>query len=708
MENPTRKLAKLEKLGKVFPTFNREMIAAIVDHEHEIWKETSKENMGKIQEFPKTSKFEKHKEKFDIMKTTEAEDEDDFEKLIEEFYLDESYIILKNYEIARKQIYKNDNKQKQIVKNILNKEFFYRRSKLRRFVAWIEDIISGKQTELLENPVVYSEENSKLIEKWQQLDPDSHKMYIEKVRKIRQKEIEKAQSLKKRKANPEETGKNKSTDTSPLQVSGEEPKPEGLYARLFRLDQEDARKREEKWEKEELEYNLREKMKKEEKLNKQKQKDIINERAAQTPPKNAAAEAPSKKSPYQIAIEEDQKIFKEKEAENKRQLEIHRRTKELHNPLRIKSKESAVEEYFEHLSESAMEERNEQQEPKERRNTLSPEDSSLEDEYFNYLASSDDEVTSEDHIFRDGGMYMGQTITPLITREEMRSLNDQRKENIEIKNQQQEKNVEEEIPHTLPYVIVLNEPMDTQDDVNSPVSEDINDKIPITKKGKKNKKKEEVFKEKLEFSQVFAYTDSTTALAWIQSSPHKWTCFVSNRVTKIQDNVVPIHWHHVSSEDNPADPASRGLLPSELLTNSLWWAGPSWLREPEDGWPPAILQSSHFFDTKEETQKNVCIAMVQTEPLQKLLEKFSSLTKIKRILSYVSRFIHNIRFLNNHKNGALTIADFELAELYLLRFAQIDSFSHELALIRKEKPLPKCLAKLTPFVDEKVIESWGA
>ncbi|KAG5876052.1 hypothetical protein JTB14_016794 [Gonioctena quinquepunctata] len=101
-----------------------------------------------------------------------------------------------------------------------------------------------------------------------------------------------------------------------------------------------------------------------------------------------------------------------------------------------------------------------------------------------------------------------------------------------------------------------------------------------------------VFKEKLEFSQVFAYTDSTTALAWIQSSPHKWTCFVSNRVTKIQDNVLPIHWHHVSSEDNPADPASRGLLPSELLTNYLWWAGPSWLREPEDGWPPVILQSS--------------------------------------------------------------------------------------------------------------------
>ena len=29
---------------------------------------------------------------------------------------------------------------------------------------------------------------------------------------------------------------------------------------------------------------------------------------------------------------------------------------------------------------------------------------------------------------------------------------------------------------------------------------------------------------------------------------------------------------------NPADCASHGLLPSELLTHDLWWNGPSWLK----------------------------------------------------------------------------------------------------------------------------------
>ena len=31
------------------------------------------------------------------------------------------------------------------------------------------------------------------------------------------------------------------------------------------------------------------------------------------------------------------------------------------------------------------------------------------------------------------------------------------------------------------------------------------------------------------------------------------------------------------SMENPADCASRGLFPSELLAHDLWWNGPEWL-----------------------------------------------------------------------------------------------------------------------------------
>ena len=35
--------------------------------------------------------------------------------------------------------------------------------------------------------------------------------------------------------------------------------------------------------------------------------------------------------------------------------------------------------------------------------------------------------------------------------------------------------------------------------------------------------------------------------------------------------VPPDRWNHVSSPDNQADCASRGLFPSELVDHELWW-----------------------------------------------------------------------------------------------------------------------------------------
>ncbi|XP_060665543.1 uncharacterized protein LOC132797782 [Drosophila nasuta] len=45
------------------------------------------------------------------------------------------------------------------------------------------------------------------------------------------------------------------------------------------------------------------------------------------------------------------------------------------------------------------------------------------------------------------------------------------------------------------------------------------------------------------------------------------------------------NWSHVRSEHNPADLASRGVLPQELIRNPLWWHGPEWLHLPSDQWP---------------------------------------------------------------------------------------------------------------------------
>ncbi|KAG5878443.1 hypothetical protein JTB14_027494 [Gonioctena quinquepunctata] len=74
----------------------------------------------------------------------------------------------------------------------------------------------------------------------------------------------------------------------------------------------------------------------------EKNKDIAKKGAAQTPPKtqSTGVEAPSEKSPIQIAYEEDLKENNRKEAAFKRERDIYKRKKELGKLKRIKNTES--------------------------------------------------------------------------------------------------------------------------------------------------------------------------------------------------------------------------------------------------------------------------------------------------------------------------------------------------------------------------------
>ena len=72
---------------------------------------------------------------------------------------------------------------------------------------------------------------------------------------------------------------------------------------------------------------------------------------------------------------------------------------------------------------------------------------------------------------------------------------------------------------------------------------------------------------------VYAWTDSTIVLNWLCGNPRRFKTFVGNRVSYILELISPDRWSHVESADNPADCASRGMFPSELLDHELWWIG---------------------------------------------------------------------------------------------------------------------------------------
>ena len=63
------------------------------------------------------------------------------------------------------------------------------------------------------------------------------------------------------------------------------------------------------------------------------------------------------------------------------------------------------------------------------------------------------------------------------------------------------------------------------------------------------------------FDRIVYWTDSTTVLHYIQNESSRFKVFVANRVDVILQFSEVLQWWHVDTKQNPADIASRGLMP---------------------------------------------------------------------------------------------------------------------------------------------------
>ncbi|KAF2879592.1 hypothetical protein ILUMI_26574, partial [Ignelater luminosus] len=81
---------------------------------------------------------------------------------------------------------------------------------------------------------------------------------------------------------------------------------------------------------------------------------------------------------------------------------------------------------------------------------------------------------------------------------------------------------------------------------------------------------------------VWYWTDSSTALTWIQSDK-PWRTFVSNRGKELRHLTTADKWYHVAGEKNPADLPSRGCS-VQKLKEARWCEGLDWLRQEEKYW----------------------------------------------------------------------------------------------------------------------------
>ncbi|XP_068991476.1 uncharacterized protein [Neodiprion pinetum] len=207
----------------------------------------------------------------------------------------------------------------------------------------------------------------------------------------------------------------------------------------------------------------------------------------------------------------------------------------------------------------------------------------------------------------------------------------------------------------------------------------------------------------LNHAHVTLWTDSSVSLAWINSDAMRWKEFVKNRVQAIQTTTPDATWKFVSGKHNPADCASRGLTPSQLITHNLWWSGPNWLTESPRLWPSFAAPTDQPAD--DEVRPSAVLTTTAPKlPFETLFDKDISLTKLLRITATIQRAAACFKRTpaSNLTASPLNPADLQFALTFWIRATQQVHFASEIRAISQGKALAKShpLTRLTAWIDQ--------
>lgn len=202
---------------------------------------------------------------------------------------------------------------------------------------------------------------------------------------------------------------------------------------------------------------------------------------------------------------------------------------------------------------------------------------------------------------------------------------------------------------------------------------------------------------------MFAWCDSTIALSWIRTPSYVLKLFVANRVAQIQELIPTCTWKHISTNDNPADFASRGLTASNLIHLDLWFNGPQWLKGEPTVWP----QFSHKYIPENELpeRKSTTLNLVTTNDVdydQGWLTKFSSWKTTLHVMGYVLRFISCLKRKVKTVHP-LTVEELEEASKRVCWLVQQSCFKNDINLLQKNKTCSDRIQRLAPFLDSEGI-----
>lgn len=222
------------------------------------------------------------------------------------------------------------------------------------------------------------------------------------------------------------------------------------------------------------------------------------------------------------------------------------------------------------------------------------------------------------------------------------------------------------------------------------------------------KKVVNIFNSIIQFESINLWTDSEIVLCWLSAHPSRWVTFVSNRTAEIQRLTESFIWRHVSSEENAADPLSRGVSPDKIQCCELWWKGPKFLQNFNldlSKFTFKDLQNSEALKEERSTKRVLSHFSVTNEYFYSIFLKCSSFNRLLRTFAFVFRFIGNLKHISGKVlEKSLLVEELQVSHNFIIKTIQEKHFSKEISCLKHLKVIHnKAILSLSPFLDNEGI-----
>lgn len=214
----------------------------------------------------------------------------------------------------------------------------------------------------------------------------------------------------------------------------------------------------------------------------------------------------------------------------------------------------------------------------------------------------------------------------------------------------------------------------------------------------------------LSLDAVTYYSDSKVVLGYVHNETRCFYVYVSNRVLCIRRSSHPDQWCYVSTDENPADYATRSVAVSQLKDTS-WLSGPRFLSIPGT---INSENSNALVDPSSDPDIRPLVSTLATTTTSKQLgsQRLTKFSSWKSLTRTIDCLIHIARLFNTTvKNSSCkgwhyckpdsTVEESRQASATIIQTVQVEVYGQEFKCCQRRKKVPKSspLYNLDPFID---------